>query len=88
MIERIKTATFIKVTGMDETLTTVLNGRSVYNLTNALVCSKTENVDTSVSDGKLRLSYSESSNTTYRVDIQDDNWTQAVTVPGKIQACW
>ena len=82
---RINTAALIKNTGMDEVLTTVLNGRSVYDLTNAMIHSTTENVVASVSDGKLRLNYSGSSNTTYKVDIQDDNWTQAVTVSGKIQ---
>ena len=82
---RINTATLIKDTGMDEALTAVLNGRSVYDLTNAMVYSTTENVAASVSGGKLRLNYSGSSNTTYKVDIQDENWTQAVTVSGKIQ---
>lgn len=82
---RINTATLIKGTGMDEALTTVLNGRSFYDLTNAMVYSITENVAASVSGRQLRLNYSGSSNTTYKVDIQDDNWTQAVTVSGKIQ---
>ncbi len=82
---RIDSASFIKDVGMDEVLTIVRNGKTAYNLSNAVVKSKTENVDTSVLNGRLRLNYSGSSKTSYRVDIQDKHWTQAVTVAGKIQ---
>lgn len=82
---RIDTAVLIKDTGMDETLTVVRNGKTVYHLGYAAVESKTENVSASVSGGKLRLNYSGTSNVTYKVDIKDENWAQAATVSGKIQ---
>lgn len=82
---RIDPASFIKDTGMDEVLTIVRNGKTAYNLSNAKVESKTENVGISVFNGKLRLNYNGTANTSYRVDIQDECWTQAVTVSGKIQ---
>lgn len=82
---RIDPASFIKDTGMDEVLTIVRNGKTVYYLNDAVVESKTENVGASVFNGKLRLNYSGTSKASYKVDIQDAHWTQAVTVAGKIQ---
>jgi len=82
---KINTASLIKNSGMDEALTTVLNGKTVYDLSSAEVNALTESVDVSVLDGKLRLNYDGTSNVTYRVNIQDRNWTQAVTLKGKLQ---
>ena len=82
---RIDPASFIKDTEMDEVLTIVRNGKTAYNLSNAVVESRSENVGASVFNGKLRLNYNGTSKVSYRVDIQDAHWTQAVTVAGKIQ---
>lgn len=82
---RIDTAVLMKDAGMDEALTVVRNGRTIYHLGNAAVNAKTENVGVSVFDGRLKLIYNGTSNITYKVDIQDENWTQAATVSGKIR---
>ena len=82
---RIDAASFIKDTGMDEVLTIVRNGKTAFDLSSAIVKSKTENIGASVFNGRLRLNYSGTSKASYRVDIQDSDWTQAVTVAGKIQ---
>ncbi len=68
-------------------LVAALSGKEEYDISGAEVKSVSaskNDVTASVEDGKLKLGYTGSKSTSYKLTLENDNWAKDVTVSGKI----